>query len=135
MIHSNKQIPNFSGKVGASRGACYSLVNTDIRRHSHGCLFEVSVTLPSGATIALKGNRNADTVGSLVAKLSDHPELRQHAFYAMHGGSYLNDKLTLRNYNVQERSKLRVLYRDALPGGVTDAYLTTHRESIEAAVA
>ena len=48
-------------------------------------VFEVSVTLPSGATVALEGNR-ADTVGSLVAKLAGHPELRDHAFYAMLGG-------------------------------------------------
>ena len=111
-----------------------SLVNTDVQLRSRGCLFEVSVILPSGATFALEGNRNTDTVGSLVAKLSDNPELRGHTFYAMHGGSYLNPELTLQNYNVQERSELRILHRDALPGGVTDAYLTMHREPIGAGV-
>ena len=46
-----------------------SLVNTDVQLCSRGCLFEVSVVLPSGATFALEGNRNTDTVGSLASKL------------------------------------------------------------------
>ena len=109
-------------------------VNTDVL-HSRGCQFEVSIVLPSGATIALEGIRTTDTVGSLVAKLSLHPELCGHAFYTMYGGSCLKDGLTLQNYNVQAHSKLCVLHRDALPGGVSDAYFATHRESLEAAVA
>ena len=128
-------LSSLSGAPRADDASVTNLVNTDVHRRSRGCLFDVSVILPSGATIALEGYRDTDTVGSLVAKLSEHPELREHAFYAMHGGSYLKDELTLGNYNVQASSKLRVLHRDALPGGVNDAYLTRHRESIEAAMA
>ena len=94
-----------------------NFVNTDVHHRSRGCLFDVSVILPSGATIALEGYRDTDTVRSLVARLSDHPELREHAFYAMQGSSYLSHELTLRSYNVQAGSQLRVLYCDAIPGG------------------
>eukprot|EP00966_Prymnesium_polylepis_P065215 1513604-Prymnesium_polylepis.1 len=41
------------------------LVDTDVRLSSRGCVFEVSVVLPSGAIITLEGNHNTDTVGSL----------------------------------------------------------------------
>ena len=112
------------------------LVDTDVCLSSRGCVFEVSVVLPSGATITLEGNHNTDTVGSLVAELSHHPELEGHAFYAMHGGSYLKEELTLQDYNVQPRSELRVLHRDALLGGTgaADAYMATHRASMESAI-
>ena len=72
-----------------------SLISTDIHLRSHGCLFEVSIALPSGATIALEGDRNTDAVGSLVAKLSLLPELRGHVFHTMHSKTSLNHELTM----------------------------------------
>ena len=76
----------------------------------------------------------ADTVSTLKARLSLAPELSGCAFYTMHGSSYMVDWLTLGDYNVQSRSTIRVLYHDALPGGVGD-YFTLHKPSIEDAIA
>ena len=98
--------------------------------------FNITVALPSGGLLALACNRHSDTVSSLVATLSRHPQLRGVAFYLMHGISCLSETLTLAHYNIQERSALRVLRQDALPGGGgAFQYMEQHQEVIEAALA
>ena len=91
--------------------------------------FAISAILPSEQRITLQRNLPTDTVAALVTCIAGRGWLDERAVYAMHGSSYLSGNLTLQECNLQECSTLRVLSRDALPGGVggTD-YFSTHKE-------
>ena len=94
--------------------------------------FSISAILPSEQRITLQRNLSTDTVAALVACIAGQAGLDDRALYAMHGSSYLNGQLTLQQCNLQECSMLRVLSRDALPGG-TD-YSSTHQGKLEDAM-
>jgi hypothetical protein len=95
--------------------------------------FAVSVTLPSGRSLALWGNLRTDPVEALGTRLAQLAELQDSAFFIMHGTSCLTNSLTLEHYNVQQGSVLRILPTDVLPGGAPD-YVSTHQDSLESAL-
>ena len=98
--------------------------------------FAISAILPSNQCITLQRNLPTDTVAALVTCIAGQAGLDDCSLYVMHGSSCLNSHLTLQQCNLQECSTLRVLSRDALPGGVggTDDYFSTHQRKLEAAM-